>query len=74
MPNWSKDMSIGNKMINARGETVFEKASFRNSIKNKRCLVIADSFYEWKKNFNKQTSSQNNNGVRRNICICRYLG
>ncbi|MFS1518574.1 SOS response-associated peptidase [Bacillus sp. SCS-151] len=49
IPHWAKDMKIGYKMINARGETIAEKPSFRNAYKKKRCLVIADSFYEWKK-------------------------
>lgn len=48
IPPWAKDMSIGNKMINARAETLSEKPSFRNAFKKKRCLIIADSFYEWK--------------------------
>lgn len=49
VPPWAKDEKIGFKLINARGETVAEKPSFRNAFKNKRCLIIADSFYEWKK-------------------------
>lgn len=49
VPPWANDLSIGNKMINARAETVTEKPSFRNAFKKKRCLVIADSFYEWKR-------------------------
>ncbi len=49
VPFWAKDPSIGNKMINARAETVAEKPSFRNSFKNKRCLILADGFYEWRK-------------------------
>ena len=49
IPFWAKDMAIGNKMINARAETLTEKPSFKTILKNKRCLVIADSFYEWKK-------------------------
>ncbi|WP_160723367.1 SOS response-associated peptidase [Bacillus sp. USDA818B3_A] len=49
VPPWASDLSIGNKMINARAETITEKPSFRNAFKKKRCLVIADSFYEWKK-------------------------
>lgn len=49
IPFWAKDISIGNRLINARAETVGEKPSFRNLIKNKRCLVISDGFYEWKK-------------------------
>ncbi|EKN70063.1 hypothetical protein BABA_06791 [Neobacillus bataviensis LMG 21833] len=49
IPPWAKDMSMGNKMINARAETISEKPSFRHAFKKKRCLVIADSFYEWKR-------------------------
>ncbi|MEF2094450.1 SOS response-associated peptidase [Bacillus sp. CFBP9009] len=49
IPFWAKDEKVGYKMINARAETIAEKASFRNAYKKKRCLIIADSFYEWKK-------------------------
>jgi putative SOS response-associated peptidase YedK len=49
IPSWAKDSSIGHKMINARSETITEKPSFKNAFKTKRCLVIADSYYEWKK-------------------------
>lgn len=49
IPSWAKDMKIGYKMINARAETLTEKPSYRNAYKKKRCLIIADSFYEWKK-------------------------
>ena len=48
VPFWAKDPSIGNRMINARAETVAEKPSFKNAFKNRRCLIIADGFYEWK--------------------------
>jgi putative SOS response-associated peptidase YedK len=48
VPSWAKDSSIGNKMINARAETVREKPSFRNAFKSRRCLVPTDGFYEWK--------------------------
>jgi putative SOS response-associated peptidase YedK len=48
VPFWAKDAAIGNKMINARAETILEKPSFRNIFSRKRCLVIADGFYEWK--------------------------
>jgi putative SOS response-associated peptidase YedK len=47
IPSWSKDPTIGSKMINARGETVHEKPSFRTALRKRRCLVIADGFYEW---------------------------
>ncbi len=49
MPVWAKDPAIGNKMINARAETIAEKASFKRPLKRSRCLVIADGFYEWRK-------------------------
>ena len=47
VPFWAKDPSIGNRMINARAETIAEKPSFRNAFKKRRCLIIADGFYEW---------------------------
>jgi putative SOS response-associated peptidase YedK len=53
VPPWAKDAAIGNKMINARAETLSEKPSFRTAFKKKRCLVIADSFYEWKRHEDK---------------------
>ncbi len=49
IPLWAKDPSIGNNLINARAETITEKPSFKGSFKYWRCLVIADGFYEWKK-------------------------
>jgi putative SOS response-associated peptidase YedK len=49
VPFWAKDPSIGNRMINARAETVAEKPSFRNAYKKRRCLILADGFYEWRK-------------------------
>ena len=48
VPSWAKDTSVGNRMINARAETIAEKPPFRNALKRRRCLVIADGFYEWK--------------------------
>ena len=48
IPMWAKDPSIGNRMINARGETLEAKPAFRGSLKYKRCLILADGFYEWK--------------------------
>ena len=48
IPSWSKDPTIARKLINARGETVAEKPSFRTSFKKRRCLVPATGYYEWK--------------------------
>ncbi len=49
IPHWADDPSIGNRMINARAETVSSKPSFRQAFKKRRCLVVADGFYEWQK-------------------------
>lgn len=48
VPHWAADLSIGSKMINARGESVAEKPAFRDSFRHRRCLVVADGFYEWR--------------------------
>ncbi len=47
VPFWAKDRSLGDRMINARSETVAEKPAYRASFKKRRCLVVADGFYEW---------------------------
>jgi len=49
IPSWAKDPKIGNRMINARAETLAEKPSFRTALKKRRCLILADGFYEWKR-------------------------
>lgn len=49
VPSWAKDPKIGNRMINARSETLTEKPSFRTAFKRRRCLIPADGFYEWKR-------------------------
>jgi putative SOS response-associated peptidase YedK len=53
IPFFAKDEKIGYKMINARAETLTEKVSFRQAYQSRRCLVLADSFYEWKRHDNK---------------------
>lgn len=54
IPSWSKDLSIGAKLINARAETVAEKPSFRSAFKQRRCLILADGFYEWQRQNGKK--------------------
>lgn len=54
IPHWADDPSIGNRMINARAETVAGKPAFRQAFKKRRCLVVADGFYEWKKTDGKK--------------------
>jgi putative SOS response-associated peptidase YedK len=49
IPSWAKDEKIGNKLINARSETAAEKPSFRSAMKSRRCLILADGFFEWAK-------------------------
>ena len=49
VPFWAKSPSIGNRMINARAETVAEKPAFRAAYRRRRCLILADGFYEWRK-------------------------
>lgn len=48
VPSWAKDAAIGNRMINARAETLAEKPSFKKPLERRRCLVLADGFYEWR--------------------------
>ncbi len=49
IPSWAKDRSIASSLINARGETVVEKPSFRAAFSRRRCLVLTDGYYEWQK-------------------------
>lgn len=49
IPHWAKDKSIGNRMINARMETVEDKPSFKKPLKHQRCIIPADGFYEWRR-------------------------
>ena len=49
IPHWAKNPSIGSRMINARAETVAQKPAYRSAFKRRRCLVLADGFYEWQK-------------------------
>jgi putative SOS response-associated peptidase YedK len=55
IPSWSKDESIGARMINARAETLAEKSSFKRLLRSKRCLIIADGFFEWRQENGQKT-------------------
>ncbi len=55
VPYWADDPAIGNRMINARAETVAEKPSFRAAYRHRRCIVLADGFYEWQRDGNVKT-------------------
>ncbi len=54
IPSWAKDPAIGAKLINARAETVSEKPSFKAAFKRRRCLIVADGFYEWQRQERKK--------------------
>ena len=49
IPSWAKSASVGSRMINARAETLAERSSFRTALQRRRCLVLADGFYEWQR-------------------------
>jgi putative SOS response-associated peptidase YedK len=49
IPSWAKDMKLAASMINARSETIAEKPAFRSALSKRRCLILSDGFYEWKK-------------------------
>ncbi|MEM8899497.1 MAG: SOS response-associated peptidase [Bacteroidota bacterium] len=49
LPHWAKDSKMAYRMINARGETIHQKPSYKESFQKRRCLVLADGFYEWQK-------------------------
>ena len=49
VPSWAKDLSIGSRMINARAESLETRPAFRDALRARRCLVLADGFFEWKK-------------------------
>ncbi len=57
IPSWSKEESIGSRMINARAETLAEKPSFKRLLHSKRCLVVADGFYEWRQEPGKKSKT-----------------
>jgi len=58
IPSWAKDPSVGNRMFNARAETLAQKSVFRTALRQRRCLIPADGFYEWKKHAGRTRSTQ----------------
>lgn len=54
IPAWAKDMEIGSRLINARAETITEKPSFRSAFARRRCVLLADGFYEWQRSPDKK--------------------
>lgn len=58
IPFWAKDPTIGSRLINARSETINEKPAFKNAFAKRRCLVLADGFYEWQKGAGPRGRSQ----------------
>src|SRR4030066_471908 len=67
IPSWSKDPAIGDRMINARSESLAEKPSFRNAYRRRRCLILADGFYEWKQNPGLKTKQPTYIRLKNNI-------
>jgi putative SOS response-associated peptidase YedK len=57
IPSWAKDNKIGYRMINARSETLHEKPAFRAAFRRRRCLVLADGFYEWRQEPGKKVKT-----------------
>ena len=57
IPFWAKDPQIGQRMINARAETLADKPSFKNAYRRRRCLILADGFYEWRKEPGSRTKT-----------------
>lgn len=49
VPSWAKDVAVGSRMFNARAESVADKPAFKRSLTSRRCLVLADGYYEWRK-------------------------
>ena len=74
IPFWAKDPSIGNRMINARAETVVEKPSFRQAFQKRRCLIVADGFYEWRKEGKNKIPMRIILKSGEPLRICRTLG
>ncbi len=55
IPPWAKEVAVGYRLINARAETAAEKPTFRGAFQKRRCFVLADGFYEWRRNGKQKT-------------------
>ena len=73
IPFWAKNRSIGSRMINARAETVVDKLSFRDALRRRRCLVLADGFYEWQRRGVRQAAHARRHAVGRTVRLRGYL-
>ena len=74
VPFWAKDKAIGNRMINARAETLTEKPAYKDPFKKRRCIVPANGFYEWKKTREYQAAVLHRFGWRHAIWHGRAVG
>ena len=74
VPSWAKDKAIGAKMINARGETLLEKPSFKNLVSSNRCIVITDGYFEWQNIGTTKTPHYFHNPEKKNIANGRVVG
>ena len=68
IPSWSQDKSFANKLINARGETLLEKPSFKNLVNAQRCIVTSNGFYEWNSQTKQPFFIQPTNTLLMNLC------
>ena len=74
IPHWAKNASIGSRMINARAETVAEKPAFRDALRRRRCLVLADGFYEWQRTGGaRREAHARRHAVGRAFCLRRAV-
>ncbi|MDH4362122.1 MAG: SOS response-associated peptidase [Nitrospirota bacterium] len=74
VPFWAKEPSIGHSMINARAETVAEKPAFRKAFTHRRCLVLEDGFYEWKREGKSRQPSYIHFCRQSPFFVCRPVG
>jgi putative SOS response-associated peptidase YedK len=69
-----QDPSIGQRMINARAETLLEKPSFKQLVPTRRCLVPTDGFYEWRREANRKVAYVDSSEEPRAVRLCRAVG